>query len=463
MEARVRTETGSLGPSAPAPTPWVYAFGPFRLDPNRGLLTYGNEVVPLPERLFGILLALIQANGRVVSREALTAIISPDGPVSDANLSQHVYMLRKILGERARDRLYVMTAHSKGFRFAAPVSVIAAPEEDKPVERVRMNGEALLSGGLETFRHYSRACYLLERRTAPSLKAAIEHFESALTANAQYFPALIDLARAHAYLAEYWYVPGSYAFPKAKDAVIRALKLEPSSANAHAALSNLMLFCDWDWREAKREIDTAVRLNPDSITVCTNAVWFYECSGASDRALAEAHHALLLEPSSPMLQVLLGRVLTYVGEYDAAIAYFSNLIESGPEFAVARRHRAQAYVLSGKPGEAIVDLLTLPQDRAEDVALRLPLLGRAYADLGDTDRANDIYSTLQKMASTEYVVNWNLAMVAVGLGRYDEALDYLEKAVDEREPSMPFLRESPLFDPIAKTPRFKALLRRSGL
>jgi tetratricopeptide (TPR) repeat protein len=417
----------------------------------------------LPERLFGILLALIQANGRVVSRETLAAIISPDGPVSEANLSQHVYMLRRILGERARDRLYVVTSHSKGFRFAGPIGVLGSSREEKSPERPRTRGETLLAGGFDAFRHYSRASYLLERRTAPALKAAIEHFEAALTINSEYLPALIDLARAHAYLAEYWYVPGSYAFPKAKDAVIRALKLEPSSANAHAALSNLMLFCEWNWREAKREIDAAVRLNPDSISVCTNAVWFYECSGAPERALAEAQHALLLEPSSPMLQILIGRVLTYCGEYASAIDYFSNLIESGPEFASARRHRAQAYVLSGRPGDAIVDLLTLPQDRAEDIALRLPLLGRAYADMGETERAVDIYTTLQKMAATEFVVYWNLAMVAVGLQRFGEALDYLEKAVQEREPSVPFLRDSPLFAPIARASRFKALIRSSGL
>lgn len=444
-------------------TPWVYVFGPFRLDPTRGLLTYGTEVVPLPERLFSLLLALIEANGTVVSRKALAIVLSPAEPVSEANLSQHVYMLRRILGERAKDRLYIMTAHNKGFRFASPVSVEVATPEDAPSKVMDVRDDPLLDGGFEAFRHYSRGSYLLERRTAGALRTAIDYFAAALAVNKNYAPALVGLARAHAYLAEYWYVPGSIAFPKAKNAVMRALQIEPSSASAHAALSNIMLFCEWDWREAKREIDAAVRLNPDSIAVCTSAVWFYECTGADDRALSEAQHALSVEPSSPGLQILLGRVLTHCGDYENAIAYLSHLIESGPEFAIARRHRAQALILNGRPGDAVVDLLMLPQDRAEDLALRLPMLGRAYAAMGETERAKEIYTMLLEVAQTEFIVYWNLAVVAVGLGRCDEALDHLQNAVACREPSLPLLRSSHWFAPISKSARFKGLLRSVGL
>lgn len=465
MESRVRAiaEKGVAGKGAWTEPAWVYVFGPFRLDPNRGLLTYGSEVVPLPERLFALLLALIQANGSVVSRQTLVSVLSPEGGVSQANLSQHMYMLRRILGERARDRLYIMTARNKGFRFTAPVSVVVPSDSEQTARPPETHGDTLLSGGFEAFRHYSRGCYLLERRTAATLKSAIESFDAALSLSPGYAPALVGFARAHAFLAEYWYVSGSYAFPKAKDALMRALKLDPASATAHAALSNVMLFCEWDWREAKREIDTAVRLNPDSVAVCTSAAWFYECTGAEERALAEIQHALQVEPSSPGLQILFGRILAQSGDYQRAIAYFSNLIDMGPEFAVARRHRAQALILNGQPGEAIVDLLMLPQDRAEDIALRLPLLGRAYADCGDVERAGEIYAALQEMTRTEYVVYWNLALVATGLGRYDEALDHLESAVARHEPSLPLLRTSPWFAPIAKSGRFKALLRSVGL
>ena len=71
----------------------------------------------------------------------------------------------------------------------------------------------------------------------------------------------------------------------------------------------------------------------------------------------------------------------------------------------------------------------MPQDRAEDVALRLPLLGRAYAECGDTERAESIYRALLEIARTDFVVGFNLATVAVGLGRLEEALEHLERGV----------------------------------
>jgi tetratricopeptide (TPR) repeat protein len=87
------------------------------------------------------------------------------------------------------------------------------------------------------------------------------------------------------------------------------------------------------------------------------------------------------------------------------------------------------------------------------------LLGRAYADCGDTDRAEGIYRTLLEMTRTEYVVGFNLATVAVGLGRLEEALEHLEVALKRREPALLMLRSLPWFEPIAQRSRFKALLR----
>jgi tetratricopeptide (TPR) repeat protein len=260
-------------------------------------------------------------------------------------------------------------------------------------------------------------------------------------------------------MAEYWYAPGSYTFPKAKAAIVRALEIDPTSAEARATLGNILLFCDWNWVEAEHEIETAIRLNPRSSLVFINAAWFYMCKGSVERPLLEMQRALVIEPSSPLLQLFVARVFLHMGDYPRAIGALSNLIEGGPDFSIARRHRAQAFILNGQPAEALADLLLLPQDRAEDVALRLPLLARAYADCGDSERAEEIYRTLQDMARTEFVLGFNLATVAVGLGRLEEALDHLERAFVKRETALLMLRSLPWFRPIARRARFKALLQ----
>jgi DNA-binding winged helix-turn-helix (wHTH) protein len=437
----------------------IYAFGSFRFDPIRGLLLHGSAVIPLPERLVQLLGLLIHANGSVIDKETIASSVWPDAAVSDGNLSQHMYMLRQALDERAGDRAYVVTVRGKGYRFVAPVSVVAPATASAAQESSEDLSDRFLGSAPEVFNHYCRGSYLLEKRTAGALAAAVEQFEAALRVDREHVPALIGLARAHALLAEYWYAPGSFTFPKAKAAIVRALEIDPSSAEARAVLGNILLFCDWNWGEAEREIETAIRLNPRSTSVYINAAWFYMCKSGGDKPLRELQRALFVEPSSPALQLFLARTFLHTGEYGRAIGSLSNLIESGPDFSIARRHRAQAFILNGQAGEALADLLLLPQDRAEDIALRLPLLGRAYADCGDSERAEAIYRRLLELAQTEFVVGFNLATVAVGLGRLEEALEHLELGMSKREPALLMLRSLPWFGPIANRSRFKALLR----
>ena len=437
----------------------IYAFGSFQFDPARGLLSHGASVVPLPERLSQLLALLIRGNGGVIDKETIASRVWPDNVVSDGNLSQHMYMLRQLLDERAKDRAYVITVRGKGYRFVAPVSVVAPSPGEAPLNGGEELPAPLFGNAPEVLNHYWRGSYLLEKRTASALTAAAEQFEAALRFDDENVPALIGLARAHALMAEYWYAPGSYAFPKAKTAIVRALEIDPSSAEARATLADILLFCDWNWADAEREIEIAIRLKPQSTSVYTTAAWFYMCKGQGDEALRQLQRALLIEPSSPALQLFVARMFLHRGEYRRAIDAFSNLIESGPDFSPARRYRAQAFILNGQPGEALADLLLLPQDRAEDLALRLPLLGRAYADCGDTERAETIYHTLQEMARTEHIVGFNLATIAVGLGKLEEALEHLEEALKRREPALLMLRSLPWFAPIAARSRFKALLR----
>ena len=170
----------------------------------------------------------------------------------------------------------------------------------------------------------------------------------------------------------------------------------------------------------------------------------------------------MADPSSLPLLTSLARTFVHAGRYGDGIVCLSNVIESDPEFYVARRFRAQAFLLNGQPEEAAGDLMLLPQERSEDPSWRLPLLARAYADSGDNARGEAIYAKLQEMTSSEYVLSWNLAIVAVSLGRHDEAMAHLEKAFQDREPALAFLKSLPWFRQIADRPRFREIARFVG-
>jgi DNA-binding winged helix-turn-helix (wHTH) protein/lipoprotein NlpI len=440
----------------------IYCFGDFRFDSLRRLLFRGSAVTPMPERLALLLTHLVQANGTVVSKETLALSVWPQEAVSDGNLAQHMYMLRRLLGDRARDHSYILSVQGRGYRFVAPVAIAHPALTESFTADAASLGKALTDGGFKSFRSYCRGSFFLEQRTAPHIRRSIEFFEAALLVNPDYVPALIGLARAHAMLGNYWHVPPNLAFPAAKRAITRALEIDPGSAAAHAVVSGLLCFGDWDWRGAEDAIDVALQLNPGSTFVRNNAAWLYVCTGNYAEALAQAQFALAMEPWSLPLQLLLARVLVHSKDYGNAIDIMSNLLEVDPAFYIARRYRAQAYLFNGKADKALADLQLLPEDRSEDPSFRLPMLGRAYAELGDSVRAQKILETLQWLAQTDFVAFWNLAIVASGLKCLDEALSHLEAAYEQREATLPFLKSLPWFEPISTTRRFKSLLLRVG-
>ena len=431
----------------------AYLFGDFRLDPARRLLYRQSHVVSLPERVFEILLMLLEANGAVVKREAIASRVWPEAIVADGNIAQHIYLLRQILGEHARDRAVLMTVSKRGYRLTTPVMVES--QESSLADSLAHNVPQ--ESALGSFRDYCHGSYLLERKSASELRRALGAFESVLNADRNYLPALVGLARAYVVLAELGLVPAPKALRKAKDLVGRALALSPSSAEARAVLSGLLILADWDWRAAKFELDTGLRLDPNSPVVRYQAVYYHICAGEHDRAVYEAQRNLMIEPSSLSRQLLFGLALMHAGRHQHAITCMSKLIDSDETFHVARRYRAQALLLSERPEDALADLLAVPQCISEDRCFRLPLLGRAYADCGEKERAEQLYSNLQSIATAEYVSSWNLAIVAVAIGRCEAALAHLERAVVEREPALLFLKSLPWFAQIADQPRFKAI------
>lgn len=104
----------------------LYRFGPFRLDPAGRRLTREGEPLCLTPKGFDLLVALVEARGEVVERDVLMDRVWPDTAVVDANLTQTVSVLRKILGDTASEHDYVATVPGRGYQFTAPVETVTA-------------------------------------------------------------------------------------------------------------------------------------------------------------------------------------------------------------------------------------------------------------------------------------------------------------------------------------------------
>lgn len=443
------------------PVDQTLSFGDFRLDITRRSLIKGNEITPLPERLFGVLSLLIQANGRVVEKETFATIVWPDVIMTDSNLAQHIYQLRQLLGETARSRSYIASASGRGYRFTAPVLVARrAPESFYDRREARPNP---LCSDFEPSLYCCLANYRLESGSLRAIEQAIELFEASLELNTTHAPALVGLGRAYALLTEYGAVSRSPALKDAKAAAALALELSPGSAIAHAVQSNLLVFDDWDWAGASCEIEIALRLDPESPVVRSSAASFNLCAGRHERAMIDVQIALSAAPPSVTLLLQLANILIHSGRYRDAITTLSNLLKSDSTRNVARRYRALACLLDGRTADAIVDLNLLAPEQSEDSSLRLSFLARAYADSGEQSRAAGIYSTLLNARWNGCSTFWSLALIATGLGKFEEAVCHLEEALQVREPALLFLKGLPFFEPISQFERFKTVARAAAV
>src|SRR5580698_5787781 len=111
-----------------------YSFGRFRLDTSRRVLVAGREVRAMPEKLFRILLVLLEANGRVVAKETFFTTVWPDEIISDGNLAQHVFLLRKFLGDEGEAQRYIITVPRKGYRLTLRSTASTGPNDNATPE-----------------------------------------------------------------------------------------------------------------------------------------------------------------------------------------------------------------------------------------------------------------------------------------------------------------------------------------
>jgi Tol biopolymer transport system component/DNA-binding winged helix-turn-helix (wHTH) protein len=108
-------------------------FGPFRIDPEQRLLFRDQQAISLPSKTFDLLLVLVQHSGQVILKDDLMKTLWPDTFVEESNLGQHVFQLRKALGDRSQDSSYIVTVPGRGYRFAHSVQTLE-PGQDLVIE-----------------------------------------------------------------------------------------------------------------------------------------------------------------------------------------------------------------------------------------------------------------------------------------------------------------------------------------
>ena len=304
---------------------------------------------------------------------------------------------------------------------------------------------------------YLQGRYFWSKRSAANLRKSIDYFNQAIAQDPNY-------ALAYAGLAQAWMVLPAYnggapveCKPHAEAAARKALSLDETSSDAVAVLASIKAEYDFDFPSARAEYERAIQLNPNDATA---RHWFStDClatTGDHVSELAEMQRAAELDPLSLVINTNLGNAYLHNNRLDEAIAQFGKAIEMDPNFYFAQWSYGLALMLQKKIPEAIAQFEKATS--ITDDPIPLGMLGLGYGVNGRKDDAQKILVRLLESRAQRFTPAYSLALVCLGLGDQDQAINWLEESYREHDGNnIAAIRIDPSLAPLHGNPRFKAL------
>lgn len=315
---------------------------------------------------------------------------------------------------------------------------------------------------VEAYNLYLRGRYHWHRRTEADLRAAVAAFEDAVRRAPDYGRAWSGLADAYAILGFYDWAPPRDAFPRAREAALRARESDELRGEAEATLAYVNFYHDWNWAAAEEHFRNAIRLEPSSSKARQWYGNFLTGMGRFEEAEREMRAATELEPLSLIANAALCWVMYHAERFEEAVRQCTVTLELEPRFMLAHLWRGWAWGGLERWDSAAVDL-----EKAVELSghgtLELAALAYAVGEAGDRKRAAAILDTLRTRAASGYEPGYELAKAALGAGRKAEALQWLERAFADRGHSMAFLKVDPQLASLRGDPRFGVLVEKVGL
>ena len=289
---------------------------------------------------------------------------------------------------------------------------------------------------------------------------SLRHFHRALELDPSYAPAWAGVADCHNTRASRGMAPPAEAGAQARTAALRALELDDSLAEAHAALGTTAMQ-EGDLKTGIQWLQKAVELNPGlayAHHVLGRALY---CCGRHEEAQQRMLKALSLDPLSMLIHTAVGDAYYYAREYEKSLVYYRRAVELDPRFDGAHTDLARTLESLGRFEEARAEYEE-GRRLAGGVAGPSFGLGHLEASMGHQAAARRILEELIAARSSRVISAWGIAALHASLGDADEAFRWLDVAVAEGATGLIFLRVHPRLDPIRDDPRYRDMLRKVG-
>ena len=328
-----------------------------------------------------------------------------------------------------------------------------------PQEVARLARRSAVDPG--AYHAYLKGRYHWEKRSEEGLKRALTYFHEAIERDPAYAAAYAGLADYYITLGNFNLMPSREAFPKGKAAALKALEMDPHSAEAYTSLGSVKGSYEWDRPGAEEAFRRAIALNPNYVTAHH---WFADhliSLGRFGEAMAELTRAQSLDPLSSIIDSDAAGYFFYAGRYDEALAEVRKALELDPNFAPSHRQLGGILEQKGMYEEAIAAF-----ERASELSggatYSLTGLAHSYALAGRREDSLRLLLDADEIAKTKYVSPYSIAAVHVALGDFDRAFEWLDRAVEQRDRALIWIKVAPRFDRVRNDPRFRTILRTVG-
>ena len=311
----------------------------------------------------------------------------------------------------------------------------------------------------EAYQLYLKGRYYWNKRSEESVKKGIEFFKQAIELDSSYALAFAGLGDSYLMLGVHSMLKPEESFPLAKSYAEKALRIDNSLSESYATLIDINIHYYWDLDAAENNFHKAVDFNP---FYANSYHWYSEVlvlRKQFENALKESQAALEIDPYSLIINTQYGKHLSYAGKLTMAIDQLQKTLEYDSTFALAHWQLGLIYIQMKQYNKAVTSLRKAFDIAPENMGF-LSTLGYAEAFAGNKAEAKRIEKVILNNSKIKYVSPQDLAVISLGVGNEQLALQYLEQAYIQRCPWLPFLNLNPLFRSLQGKPKFQTLLHK---
>jgi TolB-like protein/predicted Ser/Thr protein kinase len=295
--------------------------------------------------------------------------------------------------------------------------------------------------------------------TPQNFEIALEYYELALEIDPTY-------AEAHLAVGMNWLTRNQFGYtvpreggPKAKAAILKALELDSTLAEGHAALASVYFLYEWDWANAEAEWKRAIELNPNYVhSVYAHFLWVMK---RPEEAMAKMERTLQLAPLDEMVQLHYTVLLQSAGRDDEAMAQWRKLLRTSPQQPMLHWGLSVSFLRKAMYEESVAEMKA-SFSSIGDLEVE-EALTQGYAQSGYQGAMGGAADLMAARARKTYVNSFDVALLYSIAGENDLAFEWLEKSFEERSPHMPYLGAYIELEPLRSDPRFQDLQRKMNL